>query len=368
MMTPLRSAIVIPGMMGSILYYPDEAGTRNEIWSENFLVNYKRLLSNPTILRWNGEPAQAELLKSVYTTSLFGWDLAKMHLWKRLLLFLEHHPEFGSDGRTLRVGYDWRQSLLESAHSLGLMVKEHTTRLSQLTGVGVRSMRLVFFTHSMGGLVVRIALSLGAVDPAIVDRIIHIGCPLQGAPQAFGSAYRSGSLPLLRELSGLIHGRNEAAFFAHLLETLRTFPSVFQLMPPKDHRFLYYSSSRRRNPLAEGYIPQDMRNAASDAHLELAKAEKLIITKHMKVFTICTKFYGQKETELEYRVQPLPHPEDGYIIEETTGKTHCGDGTVTFESARGVRGVERPEPIWNVGHAVMCNSGQVVELFPTIVG
>jgi hypothetical protein len=365
-MTSSRTAIVIPGIMGSVLYYGRTRNEANEIWSENLLANYRRLLSNPTVLRWNDVPAQAELLEAVYTSRLL--KLPKVHLWKNLLRFLANHQEFGSNGHTLKLGYDWRQSLLVSAATIGSRVKEHIAWLSRSENISEQSVRLVFFTHSMGGLVVRIALSLGAIDPSNIDRIIHIGSPLRGAPQAFSAAYRRGSLPLLQGLVNLIQWRNKDAFFSHLLETFRTFPSVFQLMPPRGYPFLYYSISRRESPLAEAYIPQALQKLANQAHNELAKAQELLITKNLKVFTICTKVHSQKETELEYRVQPQPAPAEGYIIEETIGKTDRGDGTVPFESAQGIQGFEETKPILNVDHLDLCNSQQVVALLPTILG
>lgn len=51
---PNRVAVVVPGIMGSSLFYEEGSGRRTEIWGENFMSNYGRLLSNPTLLRWNG--------------------------------------------------------------------------------------------------------------------------------------------------------------------------------------------------------------------------------------------------------------------------------------------------------------------------
>ncbi len=61
-----RVAVLIPGIMGSVLY-TTRSGTRDEIWSGDFLKNYNLLVRrDPTLLRWNGTPAQASLLENIY--------------------------------------------------------------------------------------------------------------------------------------------------------------------------------------------------------------------------------------------------------------------------------------------------------------
>ena len=114
---PTRVAVVVPGIMGSTLFYGEDPERREEIWGENFRTNYRRLLSNPTLLRWNGRPAESSLLENVYISNVVRFP--KYRLWRGLLQYLYGHPEFGPHDRTLIYSYDWRQSLLETARYLG---------------------------------------------------------------------------------------------------------------------------------------------------------------------------------------------------------------------------------------------------------
>lgn len=357
-----RVAVVVPGIMGSSLVYRDAAGNPEEIWGENFYQNYRRLLSNPTMLRWNDIPAEATLLENVYVSNISPWP--KYKFWQKLLEYLYNHAEFQKNKRMLKFAYDWRQSLLETAEELGSFLQTHIQDLQNTEGVKPGECSFVFLTHSMGGLVVRIALALGEVEPQNIDRIIHIGSPLEGAPSAFRSAYGSRLLPMLAELTKVFHWKNADRFFEHLLDNIRTFPSIYQLMPPKRYPYLYYSPSKRSNPLNEQIIRPKFKILADDAHDKLEEAERVIIRNGVETFTIYTESHNQEKTDVEFRVQPLP---SGYKIEEVLGQTYWGDGSVPFESARGNRVSCKQNPILNVTHAFMCNDTKVVSLLPGII-
>ena len=184
-----------------------------------------------------------------------------------------NHKEFRGKGRTVKFAYDWRESLMNVARSLR----------SQLDVHAPKNARFVFLTHSMGGLVVRIALALKVLQPKNVDRIIHIGSPLQGAPMAFRSAYGKALLPMLSELTKLFHWKNADQFFKHLLDNVRTFPSIYQLMPPRRYPYLFYSPSHRSNPLDEPAIPDEFRKVAQVAHDLIEESDKIIVRNGVKL-------------------------------------------------------------------------------------
>lgn len=358
-----RVAVVVPGIMGSVLFFRGGSEQRDEIWSENFLTNYRRLLSNPTLIRWNEIPAESLLLENVYASKVLRkWP--KYRLWDKLLQHLNCHPEFGNEGQTLKYSYDWRQSLLESARHLGAQLDEHAGDLED-RGISTEELRYVFFTHSMGGLVVRIALALGVLAPKLVDKIVHIGSPLEGAPVAFRSAYESGSLPFLRELSNIFHRKNADIFFRHLLDNVKTFPSIYQLMPPVGQDYLFYSPAHKSNPLVEEFIAEDKRLLANEAHEQLEKAEAIVSGHKIETFTVYSEWH-QDKTDLEYHVQQQGAPNPGYEITFAQG-VNDGDGTVPKWSAAGSISSSKQNPIWNVAHATMCNNRAVVGLLPGIL-
>ena len=49
----MRVAVIVPGIMGSVLWDEDATGKRVEIWGENFYDNYRRILTHPELLRGN---------------------------------------------------------------------------------------------------------------------------------------------------------------------------------------------------------------------------------------------------------------------------------------------------------------------------
>lgn len=363
-----RIAVIVPGMMGSSLAYPNGSGSVTQIWGSSLYENYIRLIKNSTLLRWdrnNPNPAQASLIDIMHAGKWFPFPRRK--LWTGTLEYFSAHDEFGKAGRTLSFGYDWRQSLLDTATALGARLKEYLAEIAGSEQKSVADYQFVFVTHSMGGLVVRIALAQGNLDPASIDRIIHIGSPLEGSADAFGSAYSGPSLPMLRELAPLISWKNAHLFFDLLRSNIRTFNSIYQLMPPLKYDYLYYTQYHRKNPLNENIIPMAFRRDAQDAHNLINYSDQVIRNSQIKTFTIFTETHGNKKTDLEYQVRQVGAPNHEYEILSVHDDTNEGDGTVGKYSARGNPSICSDKPILNVTHAFMCNSGTVVQLYPTIL-
>lgn len=366
-------AVVVPGIMGSVLY-SDASGRRREIWGENFYNNYKRLADESTLLRWNEgqRPAKSSLLENVYITNVPLLNrpipLAKWRLWGKLLQYLSDHSEFKKDGQTLKYSYDWRQSLLETAKDLGSQLDTHARDLVSHQGLSREDLRYVFFTHSMGGLVVRIALALKVLAPGVVDRIVHIGSPLQGAPAAFRSAFQTGSLPFLREFFDFVRGKKDADLcFEHLLDNIRTFPSIYQVMPPGSSEYLYYTFNDRFNPFARtnGCISKDKCWHAHEAHKRLAEAEEIVRQHGIKIFTIYGSWH-KDETDFGYFVEPVGGPNPRYTIIGKPLTRNEGDGTVPKWSAEGSDSCEQ-KPLRHIDHATLCNNKFVVEVVDDIL-
>jgi Lecithin:cholesterol acyltransferase len=359
-------AVVIPGIMGSALYQPRSGGGRAYIWEENFAANYKRLLLNPTILNWSDRPASAELLENVRMSSVVPF--AKRRLWQRMLEYLGDHEEFGREHRIVKAAYDWRGSLLDSAVGLVERIDGHIAE--QLAGSPVSDVRLSVLTHSMGGVLVRCAIGLGLLDLDRVERIVHIGTPLAGAPDAFRAAYGDPGLPLLREMNHLIRGKRTHLFWEHLQGCVRTFPSLFELMPHPGQNFLLFSPVRRENPFDPrftSYLPKERLESARSVQAALEEAERRLVAAGTAVYTIFTENHSQRTTDLDYRVRAIAAPEPTYEILELGASTRQGDGTVPMESARGSHASCKWKPLLNVTHASMCNDKKVTQVLGTIL-
>ena len=358
-----RIAVVLPGIMGSILSY-NESGHITEIWGEDFNQNYRRLLKNPDLLKWTGQVACAKLLETVNVSSLIPFY--KLHLWKKSLELISTINDFQPPGGLIKCGYDWRPSLTETAPWL-------INHLSDQIGAPLGSVRpqgkptCVFLTHSMGGLLIRIAIGMDLIHPTWIDRIIHIGSPLEGAPVSFRVAFDRTSLPLLNELLRLFHWKNYALFKNNLLHCIRSFPSIYELFPRKELKYIWYSQSAISNPLEENYLSPFCRYLAETAHSLLAEAERRIVTNKTKTFCIYTAIHESKPTEIMYRIQALGPPDPGYEIEEVMLTTPHGDGTVPKDSASGAGLSALGKSVLNVEHALLCNSASVSEILSTIL-
>lgn len=107
--------------------------------------------------------------------------------------------------------YDWRLDNRESARRLDKMVKERLHSWRAFTGN--KDARVIFIAHSMGGLVARYFLEVldGWRD---CRALITFGTPYRGSPNA---------------LNYLSNGYKK--LFLDLTATLRSFPSVHQLLP-----------------------------------------------------------------------------------------------------------------------------------------
>ena len=360
----MRVAVLIPGIMGSSLYQ-SSVGGRQYLWSESLWDNYQTLVSNPSVLAWTGQKAEAELIDTIQFTrfGLRGW-----HLWTRVLSFLSGHPEFGKAGYVLRLGYDWRQSLADTGQEL-LGDIDRRLRI-RFPGTAPDAIRLTLVTHSMGGLLVRAAIGVGALPPDRIDRIVHIGSPLEGAPDAFYAAYAGKRLPMLRDISDMIHGRNSYLFWDLLKATVQTFPSVYEVMPFPDNKFLAYTPSRQFNPFdadPPSYIDPIYLIRARAFHQVMQDAETIIAEDKIIVYTLSTQSHSQCLTDVGYRVKAVAAPFVGYEVLEVMGRTTSGDGTVLADSARGNPLTCKNVPVVNVKHSAMCNDKKVVRVLASVV-
>jgi hypothetical protein len=358
-----RIAVIVPGMMGSTLRYRDGTGRIQELWGENLLDNYLRLINNNVILKLDPRqsPTECALLETFYIHRVMR-HMKRLRIWKATLDYLAAHQEFGRPQRLLKYGYDWRRSLIDMAPRLAADVNNHVGQVAQLEGRSRSDYNLIFITHSMGGLLTRVAIGSGILDPGTIDKLIHIGSPLQGAPAAFVTAFKGPQLPLLHNLMATFHRKNAAVFWDALVENLRSFPSAYQLMPPKPHQYVHYSDRDRVNPLDEPFIDASLRQAADDAHARLRQADIILSATPQKVITIYCGFHPQKKTILFVRVKSISQPNPTYIIEEIIGETQCGDATVPEWSAAGFPTFNGQERLLNVEHAFMCNDPQVVSV------
>jgi pimeloyl-ACP methyl ester carboxylesterase len=111
----------------------------------------------------------------------------------------------------LTFPYDWRQDNRISARRLSELVGPALKRWREY--IGVQDAKVVLIGHSMGGLVARYYLEVLGGWP-LCRALVTFGTPFRGAPQAIG--YLANGYKRLH---------------VDLTAAMRTFPSVYQLLP-----------------------------------------------------------------------------------------------------------------------------------------
>jgi len=352
-----RIAIIVPGILGSTLWHCT-GQERLILWDSDFSANYKRFVAYASLLRWDGRRAEAELLETIRLSSVLP---IYKNMWRGTLEWLEATKELGYLTSVIKFPYDWRASLLDTARHLRDALQLCVPADLASEPARQSEIRLTFITHSMGGLVARIAVGLELLHPAWIDRIVHLGTPLRGSPTAFQTAFGSSSLPFLGDFIGLVKGKNQETYFDALREAYKTFPSLYQLFPRAEEPFLYYDPLSRSNPLNETVIESRYREDALKAHNALDAADASFRNYGTRIDVIYTETHLTRRTELEYEVAVV-QPSPRYSILNVHAASASGDGTVPAYSACRSEGTVHRHPVINVDHQFMSNSPMVTPL------
>jgi len=353
-----RIVVFVPGIMGSKL--KQRGSTGQPLWHQHIRKAVSELVSDPSQLRWHPgsglEPY--EVLREVTVPfnrffkvgicQLLSKELADMALIQQLFTYQE-------------FAYDWRQDLTETARQFGAWFDNYGfTRDPNGKQKKVDSPRIALVCHSMGGLVAAIAMRRMFVNPDNVYRFIAIGSPLIGAPAAFRGLYDLGYLPGMDWMERAINWRwNRITSRRILMESLQSFPSTYQLLPPAAEDFVELAGGGTINPLNRSVIPADKRNAAQAAHSDLSGFEAFLQTySHLEYLFI----FGDHQNNTDYRFRATENTADeiyeGVICRNKTD----GDGTVPVMSATlKNRRANFRHPVAGAGHMSMCNHPKIIK-------
>jgi pimeloyl-ACP methyl ester carboxylesterase len=343
MATNLDDAVVVfvPGILGSILRFRG-TGTLGEpidevVWGEDLVQNADILAAHPERLASSRLQPDGviEWVKS-------GW-LPKKPVYGPLLEFCKRDAGLGLvEGQNFfPFGYDWRADNRETAQTLGELINR----------ADPSGQREVFFiAHSMGGLVCRLLLLTDASIARRVRLFFQIASPTRGSAKAFDSLRRRPQFDKLFDCVWTLAHNWQPDRRARLVQTLTGFPSLFQLLPPKDVYTLVTEDGAEHAALVrEAWHAnlQPMLDRAEQVHALLARP----IRSPMK----CV-YAGGHETPLKYVVS-----RDWNIKAEWNPVQ--GDGTVTCASAYAQ---SRPEQRCLISgrtdHTTLCGDDQVFEL------
>ncbi|HZU29338.1 MAG TPA: FHA domain-containing protein [Bryobacteraceae bacterium] len=191
-----RPVVVVPGFMGSNLW----------LGSERVWPNARQLFTNPDIYRY-GTGAPALEPRGLVDEVVIVPNILKLERYGRLIHFLEEAVGYERGRDLLEFAYDFRQDLRVSARQLGAAIENW-----DIQGP------VTIIAHSMGSLVSRYYVDrLGGHRR--VERLVCLGGPQQGAPEAVMNLAAGGSL-----LPFGIMG-------ARLRDVIMTYPAMFQLLP-----------------------------------------------------------------------------------------------------------------------------------------
>ncbi|HEY0321388.1 MAG TPA: hypothetical protein VGC66_10560 [Pyrinomonadaceae bacterium] len=354
-----RIVVFIPGIMGSKLKEPAAAGGR-PLWYEHIRRAVSQLVHDPSLLRWNpGNRLDAyEVLRQVTIPfnrffkvgicQLLSKELADMALIEQLFTYQEY-------------AYDWRQDITETARQLGAWFDQHGfTRKSNGKQQKEDSPRIALVCHSMGGLVAAIAMRRQFINPENVYRYVTIGSPFAGAPAAFRGLYDLGYLPGMEWMERAINWRwNRITSRRILLESLQSFASSYQLLPPGAEDFVELAGGGTINPLNRPIIPADKRKAAKEAHANLNGLEAFLKKFPQLEYLF---IFGDHQNNTDYRFRArenaVSEVYEGVICRNKTN----GDGTVPVESATlKNRRAHFRHPVAGAAHMSMCNDPRIIQ-------
>lgn len=234
--------------MGSELICAD---SNRPVWTGDVVVLLDALAWNPlSLLRSDLKPGRVIRTISPMNTDVYGQFLDA--LAKRGFVQGANFETFA---------YDWRRDLRETAEDFALAMRQ------------VAAPEINIVAHSMGGLVVRLALLR---HPEVAKRVrcyVQAGTPCRGSARAF-ETLKTGRLPiplpgkLIQDLSQKLNPDRKV----ELMDSLRGMVSLYQLLTPPDAQILWTKTAGALSALDPRVWLKEYRNlvdAGIDLHFQL---------------------------------------------------------------------------------------------------
>jgi len=305
--------IFLPGIMGTELRYVGVGRylelVDQPVWGEDFSAILNALAGDPNILRGD---LVGEVLKKV-SFRFFGISLA----YGRFLEFVINDLGYKSDINFKAFGYDWRKDNQESAQSLAEFMRK---RLRE----GVQEFKII--AHSMGGIVARL-LFANPKNKDLLDRttlFVQIGTPVRGSSKAFYTLKIIPEFNIFVRFIMLLKNHLRPKIYKDLMDSISTFASLYQLLPPETEQILVDENGKRLDALQDAVWSKledkGILSRAREVHRLIQKCP----TENMRIVT----FYGSDIiTDGDYVV------DSHFDVVKKRPSPFIGDGTVTIASA-----------------------------------
>jgi pimeloyl-ACP methyl ester carboxylesterase len=317
--------VFVPGIMASALKYrgPGSLGNVIEdfVWSEDIfdILSEHKLerLAYPTP---SGATVRADHV--IQHVSVYGLPLVGQDIYGPLVKYLSHfagtkNTEFS------QFPYDWRMSIRISAAEL---IEELLEKPS--------SKHIALIGHSMGGLVCRLALASSDELRKRVRLQVFIATPFRGSIRAFRTLKISPSLNMGfdRLLWSVLHLwdlpkvlRSRARLFDILMDKIRTFPSVYELLPPEDVPALVTLIGENLSCVDAQVWPEHLQAFVQEAK----KTQKMLAESRNLDTPMFVVYSASRLTDQAYMIRGDQPRAQRLKVQERV----FGDGTVTAHSA-----------------------------------
>jgi pSer/pThr/pTyr-binding forkhead associated (FHA) protein len=249
-----RPVVVVPGMMGS------------QLWrgSERLWPNVRALFERGALMLPDTDEIEA---RGIVDDVVVVPGLVKLDQYNRLGSFLCETLGYERGKDLLEYAYDWRQDVRDSARRLAATIEDWRERSA------VARAPITIVAHSLGCLVTRYFVERCGGSQS-VDRLVLLGGPQQGVPQAIPMIVRGHKLLPFGLLGDRVH------------ETISSFPSVYQILPvfpcARDE------TGRMINVLEDdGWVPENRRPM-----LREVSTFRKELGRRSSVPTVCVFGYG----------------------------------------------------------------------------
>jgi pimeloyl-ACP methyl ester carboxylesterase len=336
-----KELLFFPGIMGSELY-TTVAGNRAPIWPMNLDELYSIVLteSGRNLIPLPDRAVATQVFNEAYI-KILGYSL-RSPFYRPLMDYLNSHPTFGAKRSFVPYAYDWRQSLDKTVQDLKSFVNQ---RYGFDSRSGKPSKRLVLVGHSMGALLLILALGEGVIPAASVDQVILMCPPVLGSARAFFSMMTGQLFDSLPYRLAFYLSKNSSHAQTNLATAIQRLPGPYQLLPPQRIQYLQTTQQqpfevRRWNPLDRGDNRIDA-GLAADARAIHVRIEKAVAALALPAGRI-RLFVGKGiPTPTAYEI-PSGYAATYQAIISASGfdripplETGDGDGRVTVTSATG---------------------------------
>lgn len=300
---------------------------RECIWGDNIALLTRTLTRDPSLLS-NEQVYPGEVIRDLRLI----WG-KRIRIYEDLLQFCRSPTGLSLSEQNFRTfPYDWRRDNRLTAHRLEQFC-------SQILAEDADA-RFVFLAHSMGNIVVRLMLLNSPALRSRCDCLVQVGSAVKGSARAFLTLQDRRCFDGM--LDHVIRNLTSDRERIRLLDTLRGFPSLYQLLPPRELHLLRRADGLEFSATDPSIWPKErtgMIAAADSVHALLAR--------DVEVPTFAL-YSGSLETHQGYLV-------DQYfrVLRHHTGQ---GDGTVTCYSAS--FGVQLPNrhAVPKANHQSLCYS------------